>query len=323
MKRKIVPVSLFAAFWLSALMPARADIVTLNGGTTYQGIVVQKDDKELLLLRDYGTQWIPASMVKSVKLDEKTRPSTAVESNPANPVLLPTWGQIVMKAARTSWGDKLRQIPATVIDKGVLKNVPYISFKCGNEYELNIYGDLEKPSGVEVGIYGSLIGKDHAQKNAVEFIASLLPFESDRQSLKTLSPGGSQLVRGSLTLETTPPSHEDAYGGWWVSVYSIDALNSARASDSELQAITVVNNSGINTNAVAPWLATLRAPAVATPPATQSRTGVTTYTAPSPSYVGGYVPSYVAPSTRGSGPVYVNGYYRKNGTYVHSYTRSR
>ena len=44
-----------------------------------------------------------------------------------------------------------------------------------------------------------------------------------------------------LTLEVTPPTAEDAYGAWWISVYDEKALAEQRAKDSELSKITVTH----------------------------------------------------------------------------------
>ena len=307
------------ALALAVVRAAFADVVTLNGGTTIDGTVVQKDEKEVLLLRDFGTQWIPAPMVKTIKIDPQSHPKTLGEKN-VNPSFLPAWGQIVAEAARSGWGGNLRQIPATVIDKGVLKSVPYVSFRCGKEYELNIYGDLDNPAGVEVGTYGSLIGKEHAQKNAVELIASLLPSEPDREILRKLDRAGAKAGRNGVAIEITPPTADDSYSGWWVSIYSEKALQDARASDAELNAITVANNSTINTNAISPWLAGLRAAAPATLPAAATGPSLGTYSGASDGYSG--LLDYVVPSQRAGGRVFVNGYTRQDGAYVHSYSRS-
>jgi hypothetical protein len=51
------------------------------------------------------------------------------------------------------------------------------------------------------------------------------------------------VVREGLTLEITPPAAEDAYQGWWVSVYDRRLLDAQRASDKEMASITVSKSS--------------------------------------------------------------------------------
>src|SRR2546426_12470233 len=95
-------------------------------------------------------------------------------------------------------------------------------------------GDLDAPAGVELGIYGSLLGKEYFQKNVVEFVASLLASEADRVFLNNLDKKQAKEVRNGLTMEITPETAEDSYGRWWVSVYSEPTLENARATDAEL-----------------------------------------------------------------------------------------
>src|SRR4051794_37007832 len=63
---------------------------------------------------------------------------------------LPSMSNVVKAARAQPWGADLKQIPATVIEVGELASVPYLSF-AGNDIELNVYGDPEKPAGIEVG----------------------------------------------------------------------------------------------------------------------------------------------------------------------------
>src|SRR5207249_3122550 len=70
----------------------------------------------------------------------------------------------------------LEQIPATVIDKGILKNVPYLSHRSG-DYEFNVYGDPEAPSGIEIGIYNQLLADPSAKERCVNLMVALLDKE--------------------------------------------------------------------------------------------------------------------------------------------------
>jgi hypothetical protein len=212
---------------------------------------------------------------------------------------------IVVKLGAHDWADGLRQIPATVIDTGVMRNVPYKSFRAGNDYEVNVYGDPESPAGFEIGIRGALLADDRAKANCVDFISSLMRNDADKATVRGLDLVKDLTVFKDLTFEITPPTAEDAYGGWWVSVYSEPALNSVRASDSELKAITVPKSALATTGNSAP------AAAVAQPDLLeQFNADDLRYARPTKS------------SDHSGGSVYVRGYTRKDGTYVHSYTRS-
>jgi hypothetical protein len=136
------------------------------------------------------------------------------------------------------WIHGLKQIPSTVIDKGVLKYVPYTSFQSG-DYELNIYGDPDHPAGVEIGMYRTLLDNETAKQQCIDFLSKLLPEQAQRKALQNLSIKKDSATSGTMTVEITPPTDDDAYGGWWVSAYYVTALDYFRASPTELTNITV------------------------------------------------------------------------------------
>ena len=158
------------------------------------------------------------------------------QANAARP--LPTRAKARAAATSTVWGKTLAQIPSTVIDKGVLRNIPYLSYKAG-DYELNVYGDPAAPAGVEIGVTKDLLKSLGAKKTCVDFIAGLLEDPEDKKLLGALKLEVDKKVRNGLTFEITPPTAEDAYGGWWVSVYDEAALDRSRASEDEMAKITV------------------------------------------------------------------------------------
>jgi hypothetical protein len=135
------------------------------------------------------------------------------------------------------WAKGLKQIPSTVIDKGVLRNVPYTSYRAG-EYELNIYGDPEAPACFEIGIHGALLKSAEARKNCFDIVGVILADAPSVAFLKTLNAEGDKKARGGITYEITPPTAEDAYGGWWISLYSEALLDKSRASAAEMAKIT-------------------------------------------------------------------------------------
>jgi hypothetical protein len=146
--------------------------------------------------------------------------------------------QIVTRLNQEPWANNLQPIPSTVIDKGILRNVPYSSYKTG-DYEMNVYGDLQNPAAVEIGVYRSLLNDNTAKQHCIEFISSVLPTRKQRDALKILNPEKDSATIDGLTIEFTPPTDEDAYGGWWVSAYFQDRLDASRASDKDLAEITV------------------------------------------------------------------------------------
>jgi len=130
--------------------------------------------------------------------------------------------------AASPWAGDLRDVPSTVIDKGVFRHVSYASCRAG-EYEMNVYGDPEAPAGFEIGIHNELLKSDEAKRNCLELISRLLDNPADRALLASLNRDIDKKVRSGITFEVTPPTAEDAYGGWWISVYDEALLDRLRA----------------------------------------------------------------------------------------------
>src|SRR5262249_51369509 len=155
--------------------------------------------------------------------------------------------------------------------------------------------DPEHPACLEVGIRNELLKSVDAKTSCLTFMQSLLSDAGDRSFLSSLKREKDLQKRDGLTFEITPETSEDAYGGWWVSVYDEKLLDSSRASDAELKAITL------------PTEEIKKAPQVATPD--DWGAGDLRYARP-------------AANPTGGGAVYVRGYTRKDGTYVQPHTRS-
>src|SRR5262249_48672303 len=136
-------------------------------------------------------------------------------------------------AAATPWGRDLRGIPATLIDKGVLRFVPYHSFQAG-DYEINVYGDPDWRCCVEIAVRAAALGTKEAKENCLAFMEKVLLWEADRYGLSRLNLTEDSRKVGGMTLEVTPPTAEDAYGGWWVSVYDEEELDRSRATPPEV-----------------------------------------------------------------------------------------
>lgn len=146
---------------------------------------------------------------------------------------LPSMWDVVKAAKAQPWGADLKQIPAAVIEVGELASVPYLSF-AGAEVELNVYGDPEKPAGIEVGTKSEAPETRAAVKS---FIAGLLN-ENDRKPLDTI-PEGQEVTADGMTLEITPPTAADGFGAWWVTASHPVGIQSAKASVGELNEVAV------------------------------------------------------------------------------------
>jgi hypothetical protein len=220
--------------FLLIVLPAFADKLVLVGDQTITGTVLQTNEDHVLLLTDYGTESIIRSIIRKTSIDRINRAEMSGTNR------LPDSKGLILFLSEQPWASNLKQIPATVVDKGIVRNVPYISFRCGEDYEVNIYGDLDHPAAIEAGVYRKLLEDGSAKSNCVAFVSALLGRGPDKAIVQSLDAEKDLKTFDGLTFEITPPTADDAYLGWWITVYSEQKLNLARASDAELRQITSV-----------------------------------------------------------------------------------
>ena len=324
LKRIVVAV----ASTLLAASCSLGDVMHLRSGGTLEGVIVDETPTRVTVKIPYGVVQLLKVDVRSIEKRDFVEPPKAA---PGHASALPAWDVVFKELRRHDWSKAVEQIPATVIDKGVMRHVPYMSFRVGEDLEVNVYGDPDAPAGVEIGAYRSLVNDAVTQDRCISLVATLLRDEKAELALRRLDRAGAAAEHQDLTLEITPPTAEDAYGGWWVSAYFEKRLDSARANQAELEDITVPRETA--TAAEPPK----QPPAPPTPRKRETprpeRRETPPPPAPSPAPTRTYDPDPIrwtptqmsrsrAPSS-GSGRVYVRGYTRKDGTYVRPHTRSR
>ena len=212
---------------------AFADSIKLSSGQEITGTIVQTNEGDVLVLTPNAAFEYSKSRVQEIEAEPRSASGVAGTNR------LPGFETAILVLSRQPWATNLTPIPATVIDKGILRNVPYNSFHCGADYEVNVYGDVQNPAGVEIGVYHGLTSDDSAKSNCLNFISGLLADPADRGVLRGLKRTKDLQTRDGLTFEVTPPTDEDAYNGWWISVYSESQLDASRASDGEMQQIAM------------------------------------------------------------------------------------
>jgi hypothetical protein len=222
---------LLAAIIFASVPLLQADVVVLQSGAVITGNILQQDADGVLLQMEYGTFRYPLVWIRDVKKEPAAAPHVA-----NNGKTIPDWAQIVTLLANNTWAPGLKQVPATMIESGVWKNVPYVSFRCaGGGYELNIFGDLNQPAAVQIGAMNYLHQTSVEKSNCVNFICSVLANAADRKIVRALNFNQNDSAQnGALTFATVLPGEWGSYGGWWISVCDTNALAGARASAAEL-----------------------------------------------------------------------------------------
>jgi len=288
-----VKINLITALLVSLLIsiPCQADILILGHGQIMAGDILQQNDDDVLLKMDSGNLSFSKSTIKDIRLTSTDGNGASLDFVETNRI--PSWGTIVSALSKAPWANGLRQIPATVIDNGDLKDVPYLSFHCaGDCYEMNVYGDPDNPACIEIGAIKSLAKSERARSNCVHFVSSILTRYDDKRVARSVGRSKQIITNDDLTFEITLPDEPDAYGGWWISVYNESALEEARATGKDLLTITE--------------------PIV--PPKPSYPTTHEIWTAADF--------NQSRPPSGSGGRVWVNGYTKKNGTYVSGYLRS-
>jgi hypothetical protein len=219
------------------------DRLEMNDGRTLQGLILKNTAKSVLFQTGKEELLVPKDEIRRIH-DEID--GEIVFADIAGKGRLPSWRAMVTDLRNHDSIRSLQQIPATTIESGLFKNIPYLSFRVNEQSEFNVYGDPHNPVAIEFGMYGRQ-RKDTRQRQIVrEFLAGHLHTREEIATLYDLQLTGDDRRAGHLAFKVTPPDRADAYGGWWISVYDPKRMDKARVSDAQYTAVTLpfdqVNN---------------------------------------------------------------------------------
>ncbi len=125
---------------------------------------------------------------------------------------------------RQPWAEDFKTAPAKAAT--LPDGSSHVSYRCGDR-ELSIYGDLDSPSGIEVGVHCELLFSDAAKRECVGLLAAFLDDRHDEEVLRSLDLAQDSKERGDLKFQVRPVSDAGANGAWRVSVF--DKTRTARA----------------------------------------------------------------------------------------------
>lgn len=242
----------FALALAPVLLPAQdegyaePDSLLLKDGSRHSGVIVKNTADAVFLQRRYGISEFPKSGILRI-FDGVDVGMEFTESGKKGD--LPSWRVMVNDIRNNDAIKSLTQIPATLIDNGYLKNVPYLSFRINDYIEMNIYGNPDEPAAIEFGIYGKYSSDDKLRRVLRSFMAGFLTSRKEVGAIYSIPFGGGEKNAGDFRIRITPASAPDAYGGWWICLYNPQTLNSARVGDVEYAKSTlppelVVDRSG-------------------------------------------------------------------------------
>jgi hypothetical protein len=132
---------------------AEPDSILLKDGSTQRGVIVKNTAEAVFLQQRYQISEFPKSAIVRI-FDGVDVGMEFTEAEKKGD--LPSWRVMVNDIRNNDAIKSLRQIPATLIDNGYLKNVPYLSFRINDYIEMNVYGNPDDPAAIEFGVYGKL-----------------------------------------------------------------------------------------------------------------------------------------------------------------------
>lgn len=218
----------------AALYP---DSIELTSGKTLRGLIVKQTSSDVTIQMPYGEDTIKnEDIVRIRNVDDDEMWFVRV----LTPGSLPPWRVIANDLRNQDEIKNFKEIPATAIDNGAFKNVPYSSFRANGNLEMNIYGDPDDPAGVELGIYGINRSNEKIHKVIRQFLGSYLSSVPEIKALYELDLKKDSIQKvGDLTMEVSLPNAPDSYGAWWLSFYNEKKLNAIRLSDAEYAKLTL------------------------------------------------------------------------------------
>lgn len=220
----------------AALRPDRApDQVRMNDGTELRGLILLNTPDVVVIQTDQGEARIPKEYIR--RIDDAPN-SEAIFADIVQRDELPSWRSVVHDLRTHDSVRRFEQIPPTAIDQGLLRNLPYLSFRANDKWEFNVYGDPNKPVAIEFGMYGSERLDGKKRQLFREFIAGHLHEKSQIRALYSLGPKKRETRGGKLAFRLIKPDDPDGYGGTWIVVYRPDLLKGARLSDKAYAALT-------------------------------------------------------------------------------------
>ena len=211
------------------------DQVRLNDGTELRGLILQNTSDTVVLETRSGEARIPKEYIR--RIDDAPN-GEAVFADLVDKDNLPSWRSIVHDMRTYDGITSFEQIPPTAIDKGLLRNIPYLSFKVNKRAELNVYGDPDKPVAVEYGVYGAMRATESQRRMFRQYIAGHMGSKEQISALYSLSPERRDARAGRLNFRLILPDDADGFGGTWMVVYRPDRIEGARLNDGKYAKLT-------------------------------------------------------------------------------------
>lgn len=209
------------------------DVIAFKDGTSIHGLIVRYSLDSITMVTGTKENTFPKKDIVRIRDEAQTGVYFADANRRGS---LPPWKTIANDLRTLDEVKSLKEVRAAVIANGPFRDVPYLAFRINSNIELNIYGDAEEPAGIELGILGKARNSKNLRASIRTFLASFLFSRPEIAAAYDLDLNGGKKRIGSLVLEISSPSREQA---WRFSAYYPHRLEEARMKESERRAMTV------------------------------------------------------------------------------------
>jgi len=213
----------------------KPDTLELDNGGSLRGLILKNTADSVLFQSDNRVIEVPKSEIRRIR-DEIDGEVYFPDITALG--MLPSWQAMVFDLRNTDEIDSMQQIPATRVKEGILRRIPYLSFRINTQSEFNIYGDPNDPVAIEFGMYGRQRRSTKYHRMTREFLAGHLNKREEIAALYALSFKGDSKQVGNLVFTIVPPKYADSDGGWWLCVYNAKRIEAARVSEKQYDAVT-------------------------------------------------------------------------------------
>ena len=180
------------------------DTLFLNDGTALHGLIVRNALAFVTLQQKMGERDIPKSWIR--RIDDEPDDGFYF-ADIVDPAKLPPWRMVVEDLRYDDNVRSFKEIPATAINIGYLKNIPYLSFRINGKMEMNVYGNPENPVCLEFGIYERNPREITKFKKIIRaYLAGILGSRAEVGAVYALPETGGDIWVGQVAFKVLPPT---------------------------------------------------------------------------------------------------------------------
>jgi len=211
------------------------DRIELKSGETVDGLIVSRSPNGITVRTENGEVSYPMDAIRRIQDESEDDLSYTKALGPGE---LPPWRVIINDIRNYDEIVRFEEIPPVRLESGAFRNVPYKSFRGNRRLELNLYGDLQRPAGIEIGIYGPDSRDERLRRLARRFMATYMGSRGEVGALYDIPLTGGIAEVGPTVIRIQSPDEPDSHGAWWISIYNKRALERARVPPAQYEKVT-------------------------------------------------------------------------------------